>query len=106
MISIKRTKNTKEATVQDCINMFKKNKTTCIENGQVIRFESNKSCIRKKRFIKKLSKALKLTREGIKNLELLDNETVQINYKNGYTKKVNIAGSSYTAIMKDVLNNL
>lgn len=62
-----------------------------------------KEGITKREFIQSLESTLKLTREGITSLELEDEETLLIHFKNNYTKKVNIACNSALAIIKDVV---
>lgn len=58
--------------------------------------------VTKKQFIKSLEQTLRLTRAGVKSLELVDNETVIIHYEGGGKRPVNIALDSATAIIRDV----
>lgn len=61
-----------------------------------------KKGVTKERFIEKYSELLFMTREEVSHLELQDDETVVINYTNGYKKPVNIAADSGMAIIRDV----
>ena len=61
-----------------------------------------KAGISKAELVKSLEFTLKLTKEQIANLELKDDETVAIHYEDGYSQKVNIAGNSGVAIIRDV----
>ena len=58
--------------------------------------------ITKKQFIKSLEQTLRLTRAGVKSLELVDDETIIILYEGGGKRPVNIALDSATAIIRDV----
>lgn len=58
--------------------------------------------VTKKQFIKSLEQTLRLTRAGVKSLELVDNETVIIHYEGGGKRPVNIALDSATVIIRDV----
>lgn len=58
--------------------------------------------ITKKQFIKSLEQTLRLTRAGVKSLELVDEETIIIHYEGGGKRPVNIALDSATAIIRDV----
>lgn len=58
--------------------------------------------VTKKQFIKSLEQTLRLTRAGVKSLELVDDETVIIHYEGGGKRPVNIALDSATAIIRDV----
>ncbi len=58
--------------------------------------------ITKKQFIKSLEQTLRLTRAGVKSLELVDDETIIIHYEGGGKRPVNIALDSATAIIRDV----
>jgi hypothetical protein len=51
-----------------------------------------------------LEKALHVADIGVKDLRLVNPDTVQITYENGYTKAVNIGGDSILAMIVDVLN--
>lgn len=57
-------------------------------------------------FVRNLGWLLSQTREGVSGCRLEENRTAVIKYKNGYERKVNIAGDSYTAIIKDVAKNV
>ena len=61
-----------------------------------------KAGVTKERFIEKYSELLFMTREGVSHLELKDDETVVIHYKDGAEKTVNIAADSAMAIIRDV----
>lgn len=58
--------------------------------------------ITKKQFIKSLEQTFRLTRAGVKSLELVDDETIIIHYEGGGKRPVNIALDSATAIIRDV----
>ena len=58
--------------------------------------------VTKKEFIAKYAELLRMTREKIDSLELIDDETVVIRYESGYGQKVNIACDSGMAIIRDV----
>lgn len=58
--------------------------------------------VTKKQFIKSLEQTLRLTRAGVKSLELVDDETIIIHYEGGGKRPVNIALDSATAIIRDV----
>ena len=58
--------------------------------------------ITKKQFIKSLEQTLRLTRAGVKSLELVDDETIIIHYEGGGKRPVNIVLDSATAIIRDV----
>ena len=58
--------------------------------------------VTKEDFINKYSELLQMTREEVRELELIDSETVAIVYKNGHVKKVNIAADSGISIIRDV----
>ena len=58
--------------------------------------------ITKKQFIKSLEQTLRLTRAGVKSLELVDDETIIIHSEGGGKRPVNIALDSATAIIRDV----
>lgn len=58
----------------------------------------------KEMFVENLGELLSQTREDIISCELVDPEHVVIHYKDGETQRVNVAGDSYTAIVKDVVN--
>lgn len=61
-----------------------------------------KAGITKAELVKSLEFTLKLTREEISALELLDDETVIIHFEDGKHKKVNIACDSGIAIIRDI----
>ena len=65
-----------------------------------------KAGVSKKEFIEEYRKVLSMTREGVSHLELPDDETVVICYKNGYERKVNIACNSAMAIIRDVARHM
>lgn len=62
-----------------------------------------KKGITKKQLIKSFAETLKLTRVGVSDLELVDNDTVIIRYEGGGMQRVNIAMDSGCAIMRDIL---
>lgn len=61
-----------------------------------------KKGITKAELVKSLEFTLKLTRNGIACLELIDDETVVIWYEDGNNQMVNIACNSGIAIIRDV----
>lgn len=62
--------------------------------------------VTKRSFIKKYAELLRMTREQVADLRLLDDNTVVIEYKGGYQKEVNISASSGTGIIKDVVGSI
>jgi hypothetical protein len=60
----------------------------------------------KQKLISSLEATLKLTRVGIHNLELANDELVIIHYASGANKKVNIACDSEIAIIRDVTRSI
>lgn len=58
--------------------------------------------VSKKEFVAKYAELLRMTREEIDSLELIDDETVVIHYESGYGQKVNIACNSAMGIIRDV----
>lgn len=61
-----------------------------------------KSGVTKQELVDSLATTLRLTRTGVVDLELAENEEIIIHFKNGATKKVNIACDSGIAIIRDV----
>ena len=57
----------------------------------------------KKDFIKSFETVLRNANVDVISLDLIDDEHVEITYKGGGKRKVNIACDSYKAIMVDVL---
>lgn len=57
----------------------------------------------KKEFIKAFESVLRNANVDVINLDLVDDEHVEIAYKGGGKRKVNIACDSYKSIMIDVL---
>ena len=57
----------------------------------------------KKDFIKSFEAVLRNANVDVINLDLVDDEYVEITYKGGGKRKVNIACDSYKSIMIDVL---
>lgn len=57
-------------------------------------------------FVVSLGTLLSKTRCGVKSCQLIDMDVLQIVFEDGWTKKVNIEGDSYLAIIKDVLKAL
>lgn len=62
--------------------------------------------VTKKELIKSLEQTVKLTREEVLGLELVDDETVVIHYESGANRSVNIAMDSGLAIIKDVARSI
>ena len=54
-------------------------------------------------FVAWLGELLRMTREEVEEMRLVDNETAEIVYHGGYTQKINIAADSYLAIIKDTI---
>lgn len=65
-----------------------------------------KAGVSKQQFIEALEDVLKLTREQVDHLELLDEDTVVIFYEGGGTRRVNIALNSAMAIIRDVARSV
>lgn len=59
----------------------------------------------KKEFIATLEKTLANAKLDVIALELLDNDTVEITFKGGGRRKVNIEADSYGAIILDVVKH-
>ena len=57
----------------------------------------------KSEFVKSFEAVLWNANVDVVNLDLIDDERVEITYKGGGKRKVNIACDSYKAIMVDVL---
>lgn len=57
-------------------------------------------------FVENFGWVLSQTRHCVDRLELQDYDTVVVHYRNGFTRSVNVAHDSYSAIMKDVLNKV
>ena len=57
----------------------------------------------KKEFIKAFESVLRNANVDVVNLDLIDDEHVEITYKGGGKRIINIACDSYKAIMIDVL---
>lgn len=68
--------------------------------------ESREDFESKEYFVKKLGELLSMTRDCVEYCRLIDENTVEITYKNGYVKHVNICCNSYLAIIKDVTKNI
>ena len=62
--------------------------------------------VTKKELIKSLEQTVKLTREEVLGLELVDDETVVIHYESGANRSVNIVMDSGLAIIKDVARSI
>ncbi len=64
--------------------------------------------VTKEKFIEKYSELLFMTREEISHLELQDDETVIIHYmpNYNYSTKVDIAGDSGIAIIRDIARQI
>lgn len=56
----------------------------------------------KRAFIVRLKLCLLEANVGLADLKLLDDETVEVTYTNGYKRKINIAMDSRIAIVRDV----
>lgn len=59
----------------------------------------------KKIFIRNLGLLLSQSREGVLGAELIDEDTVLLTFKSGYSKRVNIRADSYIAIISDVVTH-
>lgn len=59
----------------------------------------------KKEFIAILEKTLANAKLDVTALELLDNDTVEITFKGGGRRKVNIEADSYGAVILDVVKH-
>ena len=57
----------------------------------------------KSEFVKSFESVLRNANVDVVNLDLIDDEHVEITYKGGRKRKINIACDSYKAIMIDVL---
>lgn len=60
----------------------------------------------KQKFVMLLGELLKIAVDCIDVVELINDATVCITFEVGTTRKVNIAGDSYIAIIKDVVEKL
>lgn len=60
----------------------------------------------KREFIEALQVLLVKTDVNVKCLELLDEETVECTFLNGYSKRIDIAADSKLGIIKDVVKNI
>jgi len=60
----------------------------------------------KKEFIKVLEATLLCAELDVTGLSLIDNKTVQIAFKGGGTRRVNIEADSYGAIIVDVMKHV
>ncbi len=56
-------------------------------------------------FVAWLGELLSMTREGITRCYLADNDTVIVQWRDGYTKLINIAKNSRMAIIREVVND-
>lgn len=65
-----------------------------------------KEGVTKEQLVKSLAETLKLTREGVIDLEIKDEDTVVIHYRCGHKKEVNIRLNSGLAIIWDVARNV
>lgn len=65
-----------------------------------------KQGVTKEQLIKSLEGTIKLTREQVERLELYDQDTVIIHFKDGYAKPVNIHMNSGMAIIRDVAKHV
>ena len=65
-----------------------------------------KKGVSKQELIKSLEATLKLTRDRVESLELLDKDTVVIHFEGGYKKSVNIACDSGMAIIRDISKSI
>lgn len=61
---------------------------------------------RKVELVKKLAELLRMTRLDIKDLDLVDENTVMIHYECGSTKAIDITADSGIAIIIDVSRNV
>ena len=62
--------------------------------------------VTKQEFVKALEGVVVLTRDGVSNLELVDEDTVAIHFYGGGKKLVNIALDSGSAIIRDVAKHI
>lgn len=62
--------------------------------------------VTKKELVKKLAELLRMTRLDIKDLDLVDENTVMIHYECGSTKAIDITADSGIAIIIDVSRNV
>lgn len=58
--------------------------------------------VSKKELIKSLEQTLRLTRAGVVGLELVDEDNVEITFRGGGKRLVNIEADSGIAIIRDV----
>jgi len=65
-----------------------------------------KKGVTKQELIKSLEVTMKLTREGIENLELIGEDIVVIHFDNGNAKAVSIACDSGMAIIRDISKSM
>lgn len=68
-------------------------------------FYSGKEIEDKALFVAWLGELLSMTREGIYDCYLADNDTVVVHWKDGYMKMINIAANSRMAIIREVVND-
>lgn len=62
--------------------------------------------VAKKELVKKLAELLRMTRLDIKDLDLVDENTVMIHYECGSTKAIDITADSGIAIIRDVCRHV
>ena len=56
-------------------------------------------------FVAWLGELMSMTREGISRCYLADEDTVVVQWRDGYTKLINIAMNSWMAIIRQVVND-
>ena len=59
----------------------------------------------KSEFVKSFESVLRNANVDVVNLDLIDDEHVQLTYKGGGKRKINIACDSYKSIMIDILKD-
>lgn len=65
-----------------------------------------KAGVSKNEFIGVYSELLQMTREGIADLTLYDDDIVIVTYQNGYKVAINIAANSGMAIIRDIARRI
>lgn len=62
--------------------------------------------VTKQQLVSSLAATLRLTRESVEDLTLVDEDSVRITYAGGYTRTVNIHCDSGIAIIRDVCRSI
>ena len=68
-------------------------------------FYAGKDVEDKALFVAWLGELMSMTREGISRCYLADKDTVVVQWRDGYTKLINIAMNSWMAIIRQVVND-